>query len=357
MKRTCSLLLLVVATLAVACGAVPSPPDAAPPVQAPPAPPEPALFEFHSGFWLNLHQRLYVTSIGRRPAPPGTPPPPSAPAWATAMDFYKQRFGHLGGLGMLFNDDLVALNRTLSQLDSAPALARVEPQLAAQLDAAASAARGDWPEQDRANHAWIAALEPAIARHGKALQAALVAALRAPWPSGPIRVDVSRFAGPFGAYTMLHPVHITISSGDPAYAGDASLEMLFHEASHALIEPIEKKLDAEAARRGRGAPKDLWHALLFYTAGELVKRQLGPTYVPYATKNGVWARGWSDMEAALRRDWQPYLDGRVDVDHAVSALLEDLPESPPPPAERPKAALPSRARRLPSGSVLASPVP
>ncbi|APR82632.1 Hypothetical protein A7982_07981 [Minicystis rosea] len=100
--------------------------------------------------------------------------------------------------------------------------------------------------------------------------------------------------------------------------------MLFHEASHALIDPIEKKLDAEAAKRGKKAPRDLWHAVVFYTTGDIVGRRLGPSYVPHATRTGVWARGWTDFEAALKRAWQPYLDGRVGQDAAVAALLDSL---------------------------------
>lgn len=348
-----ALLLVLVVALTFGCDATSTPRPA--PV-LPRSPPEPPLFEFHSSFWVNLHQRLHYSATGRRPPPPGALQAPSAPEWAAGVEFYKQRFGERGGMGIILDPELVALNRRLSALGSSPDLAGVDPALASQLEALAPIARSDWQEQDRANRAWISALEPAIRRHGEALQAALTATFQAPWPSSPIRVDVSGFAGPFGAYTVLNPVHITISSANPAYAGDAALEMIFHEASHALIEPIEKKLEAEAARRGRRPPDDLWHALIFYSTGEIVKRRLGPGYVPYATKNGLWARGWSDLEAALRRDWQPYLDGTVDVDRAIAALIEDLTaDSPPAPATEPTGARPSGARRPRPEGLLASP--
>lgn len=283
------------------------------------------IFEFHSSFWLNLHLRLHYAATGRRPPPAAALQQPDAPEWARAVDFYKVRFGEKGGMGLMFDDDLVSIERRLSALDAAP-LSGLDPALTAQLDAVASLARRDWPEQERLNRAWISAVEPALRRHGKALIAALSAAYHAPWPQAPILVDVSGFAGPFGAFTVLDPVHITISSTNPAYSGDASLEMIFHEASHALIEPIANKLEAEAVRRGRKVPEDLWHALIFYTTGEIVKRELGSGYVPYATKNGVWSRGWSKMETAIRRDWQPYLDGKMDLDRALSALMDELSE-------------------------------
>lgn len=283
------------------------------------------IFEFHSSFWLNLHLRLHYAATGRRPPPAAALQQPDAPEWARAVDFYKVRFGEKGGMGLMFDDDLVSIERRLSALDAAP-LSGLDPALTAQLDAVASLARRDWPEQERLNRAWISAVEPALRRHGKALIAALSAAYHAPWPQAPILVDVSGFAGPFGAFTVLDPVHITISSTNPAYSGDASLEMIFHEASHALIAPIANKLEAKAVRRGRKVPEDLWHALIFYTTGEIVKRELGSGYVPYATKNGVWSRGWSKMETAIRRDWQPYLDGKMDLDRALSALMDELSE-------------------------------
>jgi hypothetical protein len=101
--------------------------------------------------------------------------------------------------------------------------------------------------------------------------------------------------------------------------------MIFHEASHILVEPIERALEAAAKARGGEVPAQLWHALLFYSTGEIVKRRLGAGYVPYAYQNGLWERGpFSGFEPALREHWQPCLDGTVVVDRAVAALVEAL---------------------------------
>jgi hypothetical protein len=282
--------------------------------------PQRPLFEFHSGFWLNLHQDLHYAATGRRRPPPTR----SEPEWKAAVDAYRSRFGERGGMGIIFDDELVALNRRLSLLASARELRGVAPEVARPLASIAEASRRDWPAQDRKNRAWIAALAPALERHGEALRAALTAAYGAEWPATPIRVDVARYAGPVGAYTVLDPTHITIASGEPRLWGDAALEMIFHEASHALVDPIEQQLEREAKKRGKSAPRDLWHALLFYTTGEIVKRRLGKGYVPYATKHDLWSRGWSDFEVALGRHWQPYLEGRVDRATAIRELIDNL---------------------------------
>lgn len=259
------------------------------------------------------------------PPPLGAPENPAAPAWVAAVAYYKQRFGERGGMGLFFDEELIDINRKLSALGSALRPDGVDQELARHLTAAAGVALRDWPAQHRANQAWIGALSPLLERHGHALAEGLAAAYQSPWPKEPIRVDVAPVAGPFGAYTVTGPVHITISSTDPACAGDAALEMIFHEASHALVDPIEKKLAAEAAKRGKKPPRDLWHAVVFYTTGEIVRRRLGPGYVPHATRNGLWARGWTGFEAALKRDFQPYLEGRTTLDAAVAALVAGLP--------------------------------
>src|SRR5262249_14400376 len=104
---------------------------------------------------------------------------------------------------------------------------------------------------------------------------------------------------------------------------DMAFEIVFHEASHTVDEGIMKRL----AREGK-VPEDLWHAVIFYTSGELARRELGkgndPSYRPYAYRFQVYERGeWRKFRAALERDWLPYLDGKTSFDAAVSALVRD----------------------------------
>jgi hypothetical protein len=123
-------------------------------------------------------------------------------------------------------------------------------------------------------------------------------------------------------YTLTDPTLITMSSGDPRYRGLAALEMIFHEASHAMIGLLEAKLDEEAKRQGKTLPPDLWHAILFYSAGEITRRHVGRDYVPYAKKNGLYERGgWEIFPPVLERDWQPYLEGTLSASTAVARVV------------------------------------
>jgi hypothetical protein len=62
--------------------------------------------------------------------------------------------------------------------------------------------------------------------------------------------------------------------------------------------------------------------MIFYTAGALTQRELGPSYVPYAFRFGIWTRGsFSEYLPVLRDEWQPYLDGHRSFDDAIMRLV------------------------------------
>lgn len=93
-----------------------------------------------------------------------------------------------------------------------------------------------------------------------------------------------------GAYTTTNSTLITVSSLDPSSQNDAALETLFHEASHALIDNVQEAISKQC--RADGIVLDsptLWHAVLFYTTGALVKEVI-PGYLPMADAIGLWKR-------------------------------------------------------------------
>src|SRR4029453_11906390 len=101
-----------------------------------------------------------------------------------------------------------------------------------------------------------------------------------PWPQR-IRAYITPAGGPFGAYTMTGKaggVITTMSCRDAGYQGFRALEMLLHESSHAVVSPsrgtVGAAIAAAATQRGIDPPRDLWHAVLFVTSGELTRRLL-----------------------------------------------------------------------------------
>ncbi len=311
------------------------------------------IFEFHSGFWLNLHHVLYEqarvaeqlqTSEGGGAKASSSLRSDPAPAWQAAVEYYRKNMAHRD---LLFDQGMVLINNRLADLETCPDLSGransscasgLQENLIAALEGAAPIYRAKfWSEHDRTNRQWIDGDAPLIRRIGLPLAEELSAVYEKPWQREPIRVDVVIYAGPFGAYTSLDPTHITVASGDPRNDGLAGFEILFHEASHALALPVQDAIAEACRQRDIPIPRDLWHALVFYTTGEVVRRAAAEgrlqlpgagtksaAYTPYAYRNNIYSRGWDDYLRVLEKYWQPYLDGRTDFEHAVRTMVNGL---------------------------------
>jgi hypothetical protein len=305
------------------------------------------VFELHSGFWINLHHTLYGQarqSRDGRGSPSGmgatTHRTPSEQlAWDAAVSYYAANYQDKD---LLFNTELILLKNQLGDFEQCDELsgakkktcdAGLPPRLAHILDAAAAVYRAhEWPEHDRANRKWIASVSPLVRVKGVELSQRLAEIYQTRWPKERIRVDVSAFANYAGAYTTLDPLRVLISSTDPRNQGDSALEVLFHEASNGIAEPVQLAINRECRQRDKAIPRDLWHALVFYTTGEVIKPVLngengnadGSEYTPYAFRERLYQRGWDDYLKLLERFWQPYLDGKATFDDAIAHIVSAL---------------------------------
>jgi hypothetical protein len=308
-----------------------------------------AQFRFQDNFWVNLHH--FVRAEARRRAfnaPPGMPASALSEAEKTAWSSSVDAYADLAKLSLIFDERLVRINNALASQGETATLPEglIEPGALAALNRAAPVYRAHlWPEHRRANEEWIAATRPRVEQHAPALIRALADAYHVKWSAEPILVDASCEGGPVGAYTTGGPpglaAHTVIAPAqlrDPA----AAFETVFHEASHSVDDQIMKLVDAEAARQGIKPHPELWHGIIFYTTGELVKRELHKEkdagYQPYAYRFGVYDRGWQTIRAGLERDWQPYLDGKTDFAHALAKLVADCPAPKEEPPKKPGAA-------------------
>lgn len=274
------------------------------------------IFEFHSGLWVNLHQFLMEEAASDKP------PATDSPEWRAAVEYYRREMATLAPL----SEQAAAVNNRLASAESRDDLPPdgLAAELAAALRRAAPAYRRQWwPEHDRANRAWIAAVQPLLENYGESIRHDIAHAYQAEWPAGAIRVDVSAYAGEHGAYTTLRPTHITISSIDAGYRGTAALEMLFHETSHSLDGNLQNALTGELRSRNRLLRQRTFeHAILFYTAGEITRRYVAG-YEPYAMRNGIWTDGWPGGLEVLEKNWKPYLEGKIDFSAALRGIVDD----------------------------------
>ena len=303
------------------------------------------VFEFHSGFWLNLHHTLYYQARQQRTAGAASVlaasslSPAEQKAWDAAVSFYAQTYA---GKDLLVALDLVLIKNQLGDFETCDDIAGLKKKtcdaglpkkLTEVLTGAAAVYRTHlWAEHDRANRRWISSVAPLVRRSGIDLSHRLAEIYQTDWPQDRIRVDVSVYSNSAGAYTTLDPLRLTVSSTDPRNQGPEALEILFHEASHGISDNVQNAIMRECRQRDKPVPRDLWHALLFYTTGEVIRpavfdsEQGAPktSYVPYAVKEGLYKRGWQDYLRVLTEYWQPYLDGKQSFDDAVAHMVSAL---------------------------------
>ena len=291
-------------------------------------------FVFYSAFWPNLHHTLYAVAWARRPHTDrrvlaGPLPEPlegvltadEHAAWDSAVAYYDKE---LADRDLLFDDEmsgikvlLAAAQKTLPKTGLPPGLREVL------LKAAPVYRRYWWPMHDRANRAWIKDVAPRVAELAPDITPRLTRLMQTPWFAHPVRVDVVRVGKSQGAYTSLYPVHITVSSGNPTQQQWSGVEILFHEASHGLIAPIQERLDAAGKAAGKQT-RDLWHVVLFWTAGELVREALAQrqiNYDQYLYATGLFQRAWPQFQKPVETEWAPYVAGKISLDEAVKRLV------------------------------------
>jgi hypothetical protein len=323
------------------------------------------VFELHSGFWINLHHTLYHEAR-LRTAGAGLPDKNSkttgptlnttpeaklslSPAekhiWDDAVAYYVANFA---AKDLLFSTELIQLKDQLGDFEDCDELsgrkrkfcdAGLSAKLTQVLEAAAPIYRTHlWSEHDRANRRWIMHVAPLVREQGVGLSERLADIYQTRWPRQKIRVDLAGYANWTGAYTTADPLRVTISSLDSRNQGAAALEVLFHEGSHGIAEPVQAAIIRECHQRDKAIPRDLWHALVFYTTGEVIRPVLGSSgaaagdqdgsvaggYTPYAVREGLYQRGWNDYFKLLQKFWQPYLDGTASFDDAIARMVSSL---------------------------------
>jgi hypothetical protein len=300
-------------------------------------------FNMHSGFWLNLHHFLYLQAVLATPEARkdgATAVSRAVPVrqmnseqrvnWDKALAYYRQ----FGGSDPLRDRDLITANYELSDAGNTSSIEgrHLNPEMKAALKEAAPVYRAVWwNDQDQKNRKWIERAALLVRKYGKNLSSRIASVYGTTWPTDKIPVEVVFYANWAGAYTTTHDTLITVSSVDPANQGNAALEILFHEASHALIDPVQEALANQCRLQAVTLnPPTLWHAILFYTTGILVREQL-PGYTPLANSIGLWQRAWPMYIGPLKTDWQPYLDGKTSFSSALANLVKDVGHGQPAP--------------------------
>lgn len=281
-------------------------------------------FELRSHFWVNLHHYLFSQARfapAERPAFPGTEEEQAR--WNAALDHYRATYREKRR-ELVSDGELIEIKEMLRAADEDALPSGLPAALRKALeDAAPVYRRLYWPQHDASNRRWIAEVAPKLARSEDAVLRELHRLLRMPDP-GRVTVDVSYVSNWLSAYTTIQPTHATIASSDQRYRGYNAFEVVIHETSHGLIDATIVALREEAKRQGVRIPGDLWHVILFYTEGEVVRnhlRTIGVEHEPFGFSLGVYERGWQTELELVRTHWHPYLEGKVTFEEAIRAVV------------------------------------
>jgi hypothetical protein len=198
------------------------------------------------------------------------------------------------------------------------------------MDAAEPAYRACfWEDDDRDNRAFIASLATLLSRAEAPMAERIATIHGVQWNTWPIPVDVVPRVNFGGANTTYSPRHILISSREPGYLGVGGIEMLFHEASHTIVTPGSEGSVAALRRAAESLDvplhRDLWHMLIFATAGfaarDVIREVFGEAYEPYMYGQGVVERAWPKMRTPLDQFWGGYMAGEITLDEAATGLV------------------------------------
>jgi hypothetical protein len=289
--------------------------------------------EFHSNLHVNLHHYLFELGLMPDPAArlaaalPQDADPAERAAFESAVSYYRAKLAHRD---LLFDTYLSNIKQHLLRHASSDALTpgRMDAAHHAALLAARPAyERYVWPRHDAANRRIVAdSLE--LLRTIEAPTLARIEALAGERFPDRLLVHLSWYGGEYNGYTTIHPATVAVISSraaGTARGNDDFVELVFHEPAHALILPDRGTVAAAIAdasrRQGIEAPRNLWHALLFYLVGAAVEEQMAahgrPDYVMYMRRNQVFA----SLHHAIFAPLPAYLAGQVTLQAAVDKVL------------------------------------
>jgi len=304
-------------------------------------------FAFYSQFTTNLHDALIEAGRNRNDKKPelfhsGAEQPcfdglrsSTRVAWDEAVDYYAKIISpagsfdrrktilraHLAG----FDDELAGFGERFAD-ESAHQFADIAKGFWAAAGPAYRACR--WESQDMENRLWIDAIVLQLSMYENIIAERLESLYKIAWSGLPIPIDLVNTVSWSGADTVIRESggHIQIAT---SYQGFEALEIVFHEASHLLMErgnPVPAALNNAAESLGLAkVPRDLWHVLMFYMTGEVVRSVLEeagqPEYSPIIYE--IYERSdWVRYQGAIDQSWPAYLNGEQTLSDATINLIE-----------------------------------
>lgn len=195
-----------------------------------------------------------------------TAAPSERQLWERAIAYYRKE---VSPRDAVFDRDLTAMTNALAAAADAPSLDGVKipaPMRAVLEDAATVYRKLSWQRHSQLNRARIEELQALLARYGAPISDILTRACQQSWPPEGLTVQMCAYANWAGAYSTSGRL-IVMASTDEGTAGSQDLETVFHEAIDHWDDGMIPRLQHAAERLDAQIPRDLFHSLVFYTAG------------------------------------------------------------------------------------------
>jgi len=304
-----------------------------------------SIFVYHTDeFWLNLHHFLYVLGRAQNKTTDSSreavikAPAEQDKGLATLGEAERKVWNEVvsayaAGVSkkdLVFDDPLPAITKALAEAGETHSLAGtpVDPATAAILQRAEPIYRKVWwPAHQKANRAWRDSIQKLVHRHGPRVLAFITRAYGFNWPEAGYGVHIAAYTNWAGAYSTRGDL-LVLSSLTEGEQGLYGLETIFHEGMHQWDSQMFDVIRAQARLNNKVVPRGFSHALIFFTAGEAIRR-VAPEHVPYAEKFGVWERGLMQFKHPLEQAWKPFLEGKGTRDEALADVIKLVGESKP----------------------------
>lgn len=290
-------------------------------------------FRLYSDFRFNLHDFLHWRAQENGPAAAGRLclaelEPEVRRGWEAADTWYR---ANTRGRDARTDPLLRSIRVDIADLGGGREAPDDRARVYELLRAAAPAYRACfWEVHDTRNRAWIASLEVLLERHQDDAIGWLERAYQEDWP-GVVPIDVVGYSNWAGANTTGRPLHMLVSAADPDLQGPGAFEIVLHEASHGVIGPgfgsAIERIDEALESYGLEAGRDVWHGVLFFTAGRVAQELLASSYPGYVMYMNRGRGLYPDMLPLLQEHWDPYLAGEIDLDTAAERLAAAVAEA------------------------------
>lgn len=299
-------------------------------------------FTFQSNKYLNAHLFLYNKAIGCKFG--------KKPNDSLAYYSFKDKFGtldqkeisELNNIIRYYKDSLLSKDllfdstmTEFSDLLSEANLPKIKWKLKWQLETMNTLKLFEpyftklyWFAIDSTNKAWLNTYKQQIKEMEISFIPALEKIYQTKLPDTKIKVDLSCYATWTGAYSYKNSYcHIIFSSYSKANQGDLAAEVIFHEASHFLVDKLAEQI--QIALNGKEVKKstNLWHNIIFYTTGyEMIKQYKvkWKTFEPYYVQM-KFEEKFPDFKVSVdgcKLYWNDYIEGKLTFNAAVKKLVE-----------------------------------